>query len=113
MIWDDLFEAMLKEIAKELGFGFSKTRAGYLLEIAKELGFGFSKTRAGYLLAKGDILLGFSSFVDRDGRLKILVSPRASGRPIDLGNYPMDELKGKNSKARKNILAYIIKVSRQ
>lgn len=81
MIWNDLFEAMLKEIAADLGLGFSKTRAG------------------GCLLAKDKMLVGFSNFVNREGKLKILMSP-SLGRPIDLGNYIMNELKGKNSKAR-------------
>ena len=96
MIWDDLFEAMLKGIAVQLGWGYSKARAGYILskEIAKLPGVN-----------KVIILtMGFTNFVDRNGKLKILMSPGLKGRPIDLGNYTMDELKGKNSKARRAII---------
>lgn len=88
MIWDDLFEALLKEIAAQLDLGFSKTRAGYTL-------------------SKNNILIGFLTFVGRDGKLKILMSPRLSGKPIDLGNYTKDELKGRDSKARKTLVVKI------
>ena len=90
MIYDDLFEVMLKGIADELGFGFAKSRAGYVLE-------------------KEGKLIGFTYFVDRDGKLKILMSPKLSGRPIDLGNYTQDEIKGKNSKARRAIIVKLAK----
>lgn len=92
MIWDDLFEEMLKGIAVELKLGYSKS--GY-------------KSRGGYILGNDKQLIGFSNFVGRDGKLKILISPTLSGRPIDLGDYTQDELKGKNSKARKVIIVKI------
>ncbi len=88
MIWDDLFETMLKGIATELKLGFSKTRAGYIL-------------------ANENKMIGFSYFVDRDGKLKILMSPNLRGIPVDLGNYTKDDLKAKDSKARKTIIVKI------
>lgn len=95
MKWDDLFETMLKEIAAELGLKLSKSRAGYLL-------------------SKGSKVIGLSYFVNRDGKLKILMSPEGSGRPIDLGNYTMDDLKFENSNARKTLTVKIKeKISKQ
>ncbi len=94
MIWDDLFEVMLKGVADELGFAFSKS--GY-------------KSRGGYILEKEGKLVGFTNFVDRDGKLKVLMSPKLSGRQTDLGNYTQDELKGKNSKARRAIIVKLAK----
>ena len=94
MKWDDLIEVMLKGIADELGFSF--TKSGY-------------KSRGGYILEKEGKLVGFTNFVDRNGKLKILISPKLSGMPIDLGDYTQDELKGKNSKARRTIIVKLIK----
>ncbi|MEK6834854.1 MAG: hypothetical protein AABX61_01175 [Nanoarchaeota archaeon] len=94
MIWDDLFEVMLKGVADELGFSF--TKSGY-------------KSRGGYILEKEGKLVGFTNFVDRDGKLKIAMSPNLSGKPIDLGNYTQDELKGKNSTARRAIIVKLAK----
>ena len=90
MIWDDLFYAMLKGIADEYGFDFTKTRAGYVL----------SKMEG--------ISVGFMTFVDRDRKLKITMSKSLSRMPIDLGNYTQDELKGKNSKARRAIIVKLM-----
>lgn len=90
MNWDELFDKLIKEIAVELKLGFSKTRGGYLLAKDKNK------------------LIGISYFVGRNGKLKVLMSPGASGRPIDLGDYKMEELQGKNSKARKAIIANLI-----
>ncbi len=92
-ILDD-FEAMLKGIADELGFGFATS--GY-------------KGRGGYILSKPGITVGFTCFINRTGNLTILMSPNLSRSPVDLGTYTQAELKGKNSKARKAILVKLLK----
>ena len=83
MIWDDLVEKMLKKIATELGLRISNVN------------------RDSYILSKDDITIGFTYFVNKEGKLKILMSPRGSGRPIDFGDYTMEDLKFENSNARK------------
>ncbi|MBS3140551.1 hypothetical protein J4405_00230 [Candidatus Woesearchaeota archaeon] len=86
---DDLFEVMLKEIADELKLQFIKSRAGYIVSNEKNS-------------------VGFMTFVGSNGKLKILMSPRRAGKPMDLGSYNKEELKGKDSKARR---AIIVKLS--
>ena len=86
---------------------FEKKVEKILKEIAAELGLDISKARAGYLLSKEKMIIGISYFVDREGRLKILMSPRGSGRPVDLGNYTMKDLKWENSNARKTLIVKI------
>ncbi len=53
----------------------------------------------------------FATFVDRDGKLKITMSPGASGRPTDLGNYTQDDLKAKDSKARRAIIVKLREIT--
>ena len=92
---DDSFETILEKILKE---------------IAAELDLVISKTRAGYLLSKDKRVIGISYFVDMKSRLKILMSPRGSGRPVDLGNYTLKDLKFENSNARRTL---IVKISKE
>lgn len=88
MIWDDLFKQML-------------------VEVASQLDLVLSTTRAGYTLTKDKKTIGFSTFVNREGKLKILMDPRLSRKPVDLGNYTMDDLKGKDSKVLRILIAKI------
>lgn len=79
-----------------------------LVEVASQLDLVFSTTRAGYTVTKGKKTIGFSTFVNRDGKLKILMSQELSGRPIDLGNYTIEGLKGENSKVSRILRIRII-----
>ena len=89
---DDSFEKIVEKILKE---------------ITAELDMDISKARTGYLLSKDKRVIGISYFVNKEGKLKILMSPRGSGRPIDLGNYTMKELEWENSNARKTLITKI------
>lgn len=88
-----------------------------LAGVASQLGLVLSATRAGYTVTRGEKTIGFTTFVDRSGLLKILMTsrlsggsemvPRGSGRPVDLGDYTQDDLRGENSKVRRVLVAKI------
>ena len=89
MEFDDLCEKMFKEIAAILDMRFTKTSGGYML-------------------SNNNSRFGFVTFLDRDGKLKITISLKETSKPIDLGNYTIEELKDKNSKAKRTIIAKLI-----
>jgi len=84
MILDDLFKQMLASVASEFGCELSTTRAGYAL-------------------TKGKRTIGFTTFVTRQDKLKVLVHSSLSEKPTSLGNYTKDDLSGKTQVAR-NVL---------
>jgi|SRR3989344_6141930 len=79
-----------------------------LVDVASQLKLVFSTTRACYTVAKNKKTIGFSTFVTRSGKLKILMHQASFSRPIDLGNYTMKDLSGKLSKVRKVLITKIL-----
>ena len=102
-----------------------------VIGIATELKLKFFKTNSGYLLSRENVFIGGISYIiGRNEKLRILTNPAPArfkgmpiesipkvsiflGRPIDLGEYTMEELQGRNSKARKAIIAKLIELSKK
>ena len=78
-----------------------------LVDVARELGFQFGKTRAAYILSNDKISIGFTSFVERNGKFKIVMSSRSSKHPIWAGEYTPEELQGDRGKAKLEIMQQI------
>lgn len=83
------------------------------------------------MLSRENVFIGGISYIiGRNEKLRILTNPAPArfkgmpiesipkvsiflGRPIDLGEYTMEELQGRNSKARKAIIAKLIELSKK
>ncbi len=86
MILNEIFETMLKEIAAAFGYTFKQDLHNYIL-------------------SNEEMTVGFRTFVTRQGKLKITMTPEnLTKKLIDLGDYTLEELKEKDSRVKNAII---------
>lgn len=79
-------------------------------DVAKEVGFKVIRAGDGYMVHKEKKSIGFTTLVDRAGKLNIIMSSRAAPGLVSLGEYTLLELQGQKAKDKMAIKAKLLEL---